>query len=501
MSQPKLPGNWQRIAQVVPYEGDDLQTAQQEVVRQLPSIKVAVDNGWEILINVASSSEYERGSQRTIITVKVEFWANGTLLYAQTAFDLANAIDIAKIYAARLPNAYVIFGSGANVPRALALTSARDLLSNVPPALTWHVPGLMPAGQVTLLSGDGGTGKSLVALQLAAATAAGRSWLGLQPATGGALVVSAEDDEDEIHRRLTSICNAEGIGDAELEELHVHSLVGEDPLLGVLNPDTRSIEPTPLFLTLERAVRDLRPALLVLDTLADLFGGDENVRSQARQFVGLLRSLTMGGETTVLCLAHPSVAGINSGTGSSGSTGWSNSVRSRLYLERVMEWRGKGDNRRFVEPNPNARLLTTKKANYGPSGGAISLRWNNGVMERQELPVIENIPLLSVKETSEETAARVDVKFLELLAAFTAEGRNVSPSPSAAYGPALFAKHGHADGIKKTAFVASLRRLLDAGRVVVEAYGPPSRGTRRLLIAADGGGADGAAPPADVGAD
>ena len=45
------------------------------------------------------------------------------------------------------------------------------------PAREWHVPGLVPARTVTLLGGDGGTGKSLLAMQLAAATAVGGAWM------------------------------------------------------------------------------------------------------------------------------------------------------------------------------------------------------------------------------------------------------------------------------------------------------------------------------------
>ena len=47
----------------------------------------------------------------------------------------------------------------------------------IPPRL-WHVPDFVPAGTVTTLNGDGGTGKSLAALQRAVATALGRPWLG-----------------------------------------------------------------------------------------------------------------------------------------------------------------------------------------------------------------------------------------------------------------------------------------------------------------------------------
>ncbi|MCA3487246.1 MAG: AAA family ATPase, partial [Rhodobacter sp.] len=44
---------------------------------------------------------------------------------------------------------------------------ARDLADKPIPPRHWHVDDLVPGGTVTLLSGDGGTGKSLLAMQLA----------------------------------------------------------------------------------------------------------------------------------------------------------------------------------------------------------------------------------------------------------------------------------------------------------------------------------------------
>ena len=64
-------------------------------------------------------------------------------------------------------------------------------------------------------------------------------------------------------------------------------------------------------------------------------------------------------------LSHPSLTGINSGTGTSGSTAWNNSVRSRLYLSRIVQ--------DGYEQNPDARVLRTMKSNYSGIGGEIAL--------------------------------------------------------------------------------------------------------------------------------
>jgi hypothetical protein len=55
-----------------------------------------------------------------------------------------------------------------------------------------------------------------------------------------------------------------------------------------------------------------------------------------------------------------------SGSGTSGSTAWNNSVRSRLYLTQD-------------DANPDARILKFMKSNYGPKGEPMKLIWRNGL--------------------------------------------------------------------------------------------------------------------------
>src|SRR5690606_31010764 len=77
-----------------------------------------------------------------------------------------------------------------------------DFAGSEPPPRRWLVPELMPRGNVTLLYGDGGLGKSTLALQLAVSTALGGHWLGRPVVQGEVLYLSAEDDAPELHRRL-----------------------------------------------------------------------------------------------------------------------------------------------------------------------------------------------------------------------------------------------------------------------------------------------------------
>ncbi|MBF0562240.1 MAG: AAA family ATPase, partial [Alphaproteobacteria bacterium] len=116
--------------------------------------------------------------------------------------------------------------------------------------------------------------------------------------------------------------------------------------------------------------------LVVIDTAADTFGGNEIARPQVRQFLSRLTRLAQQIDGVVIVLAHPSQSGMSSGSGGGGSTAWSNSARSRLYLEIPEPESG-----RTVERN--ARILTRKKSNYASIGDEITLKYVDGCFEAE----------------------------------------------------------------------------------------------------------------------
>jgi hypothetical protein len=128
---------------------------------------------------------------------------------------------------------------------------------------------------------------------------------------------------------------------------------------------------TPLWRDLVSDAQEFRADVVIVDTIADTFGGSEIDRAQVRQFVqGCLGRLAQEISGSVIALGHPSRAGQASGDGSSGSTAWNNTVRSRLYLCRMKK-----------AENSNIRELESKKLNYGTPGRLFKIRWTRGAFE------------------------------------------------------------------------------------------------------------------------
>ena len=250
-------------------------------------------------------------------------------------------------------------------------------LTGEPRAREWIVPDWIPKGVVSSLSGDGGMGKTLIAQQLLYAAGLGGKWLGLDvPAVRG-LGVFCEDDEDELHRRHNSIKADLGyaVGNP-FTDTWIWPRVGHDNLLVTFDKDNKPLI-SPFFGQIMKHVLEKKIGLLVLDTIADLFGGNEIIRAQVNYFIKatcgafIKQAKDAGFVLTVILLSHPSQAGRNSGSGESGSTAWNNAVRARLYLTRP------------EDGLPEQRVLTRKKSNYSASGDdvKIDLIWSEGVLK------------------------------------------------------------------------------------------------------------------------
>lgn len=258
-----------------------------------------------------------------------------------------------------------------------------------PPVRRWVVGDMVPDGEVTLLTGAGGVGKTLLAQQLATSVAMGLPFLGRATLQRKVMLFLCEDSEDELQLRQRAICLHMGVSLEELSPvLRIASRKFMDNLLAIWTSNTGAMKRTKVWDALRDDAVAFGAQLIVVDTIADTFGGNEIDRSQVRQFVqACLGKLAQETNGAVLALGHPSKAGqAVGGDGTSGSTAWHASVRSRLYLQHAAK-----------DKTGPVRRLENMKANYGAGGDVFMLRWLRGAFD-----------LMSSKTTSPEESAAVE---------------------------------------------------------------------------------------------
>jgi RecA-family ATPase len=355
-------------------------------------------------------------------------------------------------------------GRPADLPPLQAIDLAAWASEPVPER-RWIVPDLIPERNVTLLGGDGGVGKSLLALQLAVACAlGGRDWIGHRTRSCRVLGYFCEDDEDELHRRLSPILKLYGASFADVaDRLTLISAVGSDNLLLEFPSPYEAGVTTPLYHRIRERALETGAELVLLDSLHDLFGGNENDRRHARQFVGELRQIALPIKGAVLMTGHPSKDGRLTGSGEAGSTAWNNALRSRLYLTAPRRDEAGGE--------PDYRELKTMKANYAAAGGLTRIRWREGVF-------VEEPPARGRGIVDRLTLER---DLVEGLRSLIENGARVPADPNARQGFANAVRQLKPCEIYDWATVCAVQQQLIAnGKLVRVEMGPPSR--RRIYL-------------------
>ena len=324
----------------------------------------------------------------------------------------------------------------------------------------WLVRDRIPMGEPGIVSGDGGTGKTRLMLQLAASEAADQpDWVnGIIETHGTTVVYSAEEKLAEMHRRTADILAQRNLSFKDVKG-RLHFVRDPDDVILARADRDGNVKPTLSLLRLEKTIALLRPVLVIIENAADVYAGDESNRTTVTRFVRkVLGGLCDLSGAAVALIQHPSVSGLTDGTGRSGSTGWNNAGRWRLNFTRP-------------DRETGIRQLEVIKSNYGPDGEKVQMRWHNGVF----------IPLGSSSAIERAAAeAPIDQAFLACLDAATEQGVDVHVTTGKGYAPSRFAQMPQANGHSSKALEKAMQRLLDAKRIKNADYGPPSKIRKRL---------------------
>lgn len=248
-------------------------------------------------------------------------------------------------------------GPALELPRLLDLRA----LPIVPPPPAFIVPDWLPAGEVALFAGHGGTGKSAIALYLACCVALGRPFFGLPTVRRRVLLLAAEDTQAVTHWRLARLAVHMGFEVADLADwLTIADATGADAELLTETRDSAAL--THVYEWVRQRMADHE--VLILDGASDTFGASEINRRHVRQFVRAVRRLVPATGAAVIVAHVDKATARNADTsqGYSGSTAWSNSVRARWYLR--------------PDDAGGGLLLELQKSNLAAAGASIAVRWN-----------------------------------------------------------------------------------------------------------------------------
>jgi len=211
-----------------------------------------------------------------------------------------------------------------------------EVLERTPPEpAVFRVTGWLPERTTTLLSANGGVGKSNLALQLAVALASGSAFMGLNVMPSRVLVISAEDEARTVHFRVANICADVGLSLSALSDrVVVYDMAQADCVLWAEHGMTERMQ------WLSDAVERHRAQVVIIDNSSDVYAANENDRSSVRGFMRALNMIAAHHSCACLLLAHVDKASVRMGAGLdtdstfSGSTAWNNSARSRWAMVR-----------------------------------------------------------------------------------------------------------------------------------------------------------------------
>jgi hypothetical protein len=212
-----------------------------------------------------------------------------------------------------------------------------------PPPRRWVVDGYLSAETATLLVSIGGLGKSYLTLYLASCVALGMDFCGRKCARGRVVMVSAEDDFNEIWRRLTLLAQhlalplQAGAIDRLRENLVVidvkqwRRMQGASPVL--TKSDRGGAVLTPFVGHLARSIG--KADVVVFDTVSRFNGAEENSNDAAARLIDAFEMIAEETGSAVLGLAHTGIKGRTEDVNqysSRGASAFSDNARSVLVL-------------------------------------------------------------------------------------------------------------------------------------------------------------------------
>jgi RecA-family ATPase len=282
-------------------------------------------------------------------------------------------------------------GSAEQIKRAIEKAwhsfTTEELLKDPPPQEFIWKPRI-PSGQVSILSGPGGSNKTTLITAVAVCRALGLTFLdGTVPKEGVTVILSTEDRLEDYRRKLASLRLEMGSNfkaDLVAKRVHLVDLAGES--IRMVKSEFGQYHPTVLPDALADVVHEkaTRADLIVLETVSRLAGGAETNESLSILVESAQRLCKLTGAAVVLVHHVSQDAGRRGVAGqyvARGGSALGDNARSSMVLTRLTE-----ENAKQYAPGSDLsdsgmeRLLVFShpKCNGAKAATALLLeRWDN----------------------------------------------------------------------------------------------------------------------------
>lgn len=290
---------------------------------------------------------------------------------------------------------------------------APDWFTETPPPREWLIDEFLPSGVVGVVASRGGVGKSMLLLNLALCVATGNPFLGMETKkTGKVVYLSAEDDRDEMRRRLFNL--ASGLEfvdqldfDQVSENLYLFDLVAHGVKFtrqegGAIHIDTKSVG------RLRKALAELGDVvLIVIDTYSRFNGGEENNNGHSAEFVNACELIRKDTGANLLVAAHVTKASAH------GSSLSANDVAGGGRLTDAARWMA--GLRRYLDIGENVSPedmnhveLRIGKSNYGNvMGKTLWLEYVDGSIQRKAERAIPHVKVTEAENIKRNILVKI----------------------------------------------------------------------------------------------
>lgn len=182
-------------------------------------------------------------------------------------------------------------------------TPTKARLGQRPARVEFVVDGWMQRGKVGLIASEGGTGKTTMLVHMGVAIVLGREWMGRIVRQGPFMLLSRDDDQDDLDAVVQEVCLALKLSDDEQvlveRDLYVISLRSH-PQFKLIAENGRSWHASAFVPELMKEVERIRPVALAIDTVRQFSGVESTDEGAQIVFMSVAAQIAALGPSVIV---------------------------------------------------------------------------------------------------------------------------------------------------------------------------------------------------------